>query len=116
MGRVLRFVQRIAFCVGTLLMLMGTLCAQDVPVNPALSTPQLGIPEDWSTQHVIYTSNGSVEDMMAVRGDPRFLASFLLHNMRERGNQIQPANPGLNKNEDELINNSSGADIKELQP
>ena len=116
MGRVLRFAQRVVLCVGTLLIMMGTLCAQDVPANPTLSTPQLGIPEDWSTQHVIYTRNGSVEDMMAVRGDPRFLNSFLLHNMRERGNQIQPANPGLNKNEDESINNSSGADMKELQP
>jgi hypothetical protein len=114
MGRIFRFAQRVVFCVGTLLMLMGTLCAQDVPPNPELSTPQFGIPEDWSTQHVIYTRNGSVEDMMAVRGDPRFLTSFLLHNTREHGN-FQPANPGLNKNEDELIDNSSGADTQELQ-
>ena len=117
MGRVFCFAQRVTFCVGTLLMLMGTLCAQDMPANPALSTPQFGIPEDWSTQHVIYTRNGSIEQMMAVRGDPRFLNSFLVHSMREHGNAIQPANPGLNNNsnKDELIDNSSDDDTKVLQ-
>jgi hypothetical protein len=92
MVRVFHFAQkerkrgRPVLCASLILMLAGLLSAQETPAN---STPPAelfgvphGIPEDWSTQHVIYTQNGSIEDMMAVRGDPRFLNSFLLHHGR----------------------------------
>lgn len=100
MGPAFRFALRVVVCVGTLLLVTGGLCAQDAPANPAPSTPQFGIPEDWSTSHVIYTRNGSLQDMMAVRGDPRFLHSFLLHNIREHNSlATRAANGGLNEND-----------------
>ena len=102
MGRVLRFVQRVVICAGALLMVTGTcvrnMHAQAVLPIPAPSMPHSGIPEDWSTRHVIYTRNGSFEDMVKVRDDPRFLNSVLLHNMREHSNQAgQPASTGLSQ-------------------
>jgi hypothetical protein len=110
MGRVFRFAQPVVFCVGTLLMGTGTMHAQDAPPTPDSSMPHIGIPEDWSTQRVIYTRNGSVEDMMKVRNDPRFLNSFLLHHMREQGDQTQPpATTGLNEG-------TSDADTQDPQP
>jgi hypothetical protein len=109
---VFRFAQRVVFCVGTLLLVTGTLPAQDAPTTPDFSMPHIGIPQDWSTSRVIYTRNGSVEDMMKVRNDPRFLHSYLLHYMREHGNQTRPpASAALNEsgsNESGL--NENGAD------
>jgi hypothetical protein len=97
MGRVFRFAQSVVFCVGTLLIVMGTIHAQDALPIPTPSTPHFGFPEDWSTRHVIYTRNGSAEDMLKVRDDPRFLNSILLHYVREHRNQAaQPATAGLN--------------------
>jgi hypothetical protein len=63
--------------------------AQDAPAPD--SPAHIGIPEDWSTHRVLYTRNGSVEDMMRVRNDPRFLVSFLLHNGREHAGQYAPS-------------------------
>jgi hypothetical protein len=98
MGRVFRFAQGAFLCVGTLLLMTGTMCAQDALPIPAPAAPHFGIPEDWSTQHVIYTRNGSVEDMLKVRNDPRFLNNILLHYIRERRNQTQAAaGTGLNE-------------------
>jgi hypothetical protein len=120
MGHVFRFRKPVIFCVGTLLMLTGILPAQDALPIPAPSMPYVGIPEDWSTQHVIYTRNGSAEDMLKVRDDPRFLNDVLLHYMRERHSQDQPpASPGLNEvelEENRLSEDSSDADTQELQP
>src|SRR6202140_2938849 len=128
MGRVFCFAQRFALCVGTLLMPMGTLCAQDVPANSALSTPQFALPEDWSNRHVVYTRNGSGEDMLRLRDDPRFLNSMLQHYIREHRNQAgQPAttlngdesgesevnNNWLNENG--LIEDTSGVDMQGSQ-
>ena len=102
MGRVLRFVQRVVICAGALLMVTG-MCVRNMHAQaalpiPAPSMPHSGIPEDWSTQHVIYTRNGSFEDMVKVRDDPRFLNSVLLHNMREHSNQAgQPASNGFSE-------------------
>src|SRR5271169_3676932 len=119
MVRVFHFAQRVILCVGALLIVTATLSAQEAPETPLPPSPQFGVPEDWSTQHVIYTLNGSVEDMMAVRGDPRFLNSFLLHNMREHRNQVQQAlgtelNLGLNSAES--IGSRNGAPTSGLQP
>jgi hypothetical protein len=120
MGHVFRFKQPVVFCVGTLLMLTGILHAQDALPIPAPSTPYVGIPEDWSTQHVIYTRNGSAEDMLKVRDDPRFLNNVLLHYMRERRSQDQPpASAGLNEageEENSLSEDRSDTDEQELQP
>lgn len=77
---------------GTLLLcLTGALSAQDAPADLIPQRPLVGVPEDWSTRHVIYTRNGSVEDMMKVRNDPRFLNSFLLHAMAESRGQANQA-------------------------
>jgi hypothetical protein len=96
MNRVFRFARALVFSVFTLLMLAASLCAQEGLLSPPV--PQFGVPEDWTTRHVIYTRNGSEQDMMAVRGDPRFLNSFLLHSMREHPLQLQPsASVGANE-------------------
>jgi len=130
MGRVFRFAQQVVFCVGTLLMVTGTLPAQEAPATPDFSVPHIGIPQDWSTSRVIYTRNGSVEDMMKVRNDPRFLHSFLLHYMRERGNRAEPPagaglngsgsnESGLNENsadENRLSEDASAEDAQNLRP
>jgi hypothetical protein len=94
MGRVFRVAQRVLAFAGifmcTLSLLTGTLCAQNAfPIRPPSPPPSpsvahAGVPVDWSTQHVIYTRNGSLEDMMKVRDDPRFRNSILLHNLSER--------------------------------
>jgi hypothetical protein len=119
MGLVFRFTQPVVFCVGALLILTGILHAQDALPIPAPSTPYVGIPEDWSTQHVIYTRNGSAEDMLKVRDDPRFLNSVLLHYMRERRSQDQPpASAGLNEageEENGLSEDRSDTDNQDLQ-
>lgn len=119
MGHVFRFAQRIILCIGTLLLMTGIVGAQDTLASPAVA-PHIGVVEDWSTQHVIYTRNGSVEDMLAVRGDPRFLNNILLHYMREHGRQTQPpASTGLSEtrlSEDESSNDRPDADAQELQP
>jgi hypothetical protein len=101
MGRV-RFAQPLLFCAATLLMVAGTcvpnMRAQDALPTPAPYVPRLGGPQDWSHQHVIYTLNGSVEDMLKLRDDPRFLHSIVLHYTREHRNQTaQPATAGLNE-------------------
>ncbi len=82
-----RCAQRVVLCLGMLLMVATTMCAQEASAIPASPTPQIGLPQDWSTQRVIYTRNGSVDDMMKARSDPRFLNSFLLHYRREHANQ-----------------------------
>src|SRR3979411_124486 len=96
MGHVFRFVQKALLCVSALLMVTGTMYAQDTLPIPATSTPRSGGPEDWSNRHVIYTRNGSDEDMLKLRDDPRFLNSMLQHYIREHRNQTgQPATTGL---------------------
>ncbi len=109
MGLVFRLARTAMLCVAATLTLLvaGTLCAQDEP-QLAVPVPQFGVPEDWSTQRVIYTGNGSNEDMMKVRNDPRFLNSFLLHSMRQRNQQAR-------FNQDGLAADNSGVDIQGLQ-
>jgi len=97
----LRFAHRLVFLAAALSVLTGKSQAQDassIPNSPTsrLSAPQIGIIQDWSTQHVIYTRNGSVDDMLKVRNDPRFLNSYLLHYKREHPSQIETA-PSLSE-------------------
>jgi hypothetical protein len=99
MGRVFRSAQPLLFCAATLLMLIvaGPLRAQDALSTIAPSPQRFGGPQDWSNQHVIYTRNGSIQDMLTLRDDPRFLHSALLHYMREHHNQFgQSATTGSN--------------------
>ena len=129
MGRAFCWAQPVVFCVGTLLMTTGTLRAQD-PLGISAPATLHGIPEDWSQRHVIYTLNGSVEDMMRLRADPRFLHSVILHYMREHPNRTGQSatgvlnDPSLNdlgwnearSNESSLSDNASGADTQGFRP
>jgi hypothetical protein len=94
MRRALRCLQTIAFCAAVLLMVVGIclggLQAQDARPIPAPSVAPRGIPQDWSNRHVIYTRNGSFEDMVKVRDDPRFINSVRLQEMQERLRQAKP--------------------------
>jgi hypothetical protein len=104
MGRFFRVAQIVVLCLGTSSMMTSTLFAQDKAVDLGLTTQQFGMPVDWSTPHVIYTANGSVENMMAVRSNPRFLNNFYLHGARAHRNLSQAisglSKNGANKNED----------------
>jgi hypothetical protein len=96
MGRIFRFA--FLFCAATLLMGAGRLRAQETLPTLTRPAPRFGGPQDWSSQSVIYTRNGSVADMLKLRDDPRFLHSIVLHYMREHRNQIgQPASAGPNE-------------------
>jgi hypothetical protein len=110
MGRIFRCASQIIFCAVVVLMVTGAMYAQDALPIPDRSTPHFGLPEDWSTQHVIYTRNGSVEDMLKVRNDPRFLNNILLHYVREHGKQTASA-PGTGLDEAGF-----DADSQELPP
>ncbi|HEY5069671.1 MAG TPA: hypothetical protein VII37_07775, partial [Candidatus Acidoferrum sp.] len=116
MGRAFRWAQPVVFYVGTLLIATGTLRAQD-PLGIFAPAMPHGIPQDWSHRHIIYTRNGSVEDMMRLRDDPRFLHSVVLHYMREHRNQTgQSATAGLNEagwNESNLGEGTTAADTQE---
>jgi hypothetical protein len=52
--------------------------------------PHLGLPIDWSHRHMLYTQAGSVQDMMQVRSDPRFLHSYLARNLHRPLNWPRP--------------------------
>src|SRR3984957_359821 len=100
MGHVHLFAQRAVLCAAMLSMATGLLPAQEISPAPVLSAEDIGgrtgHPADWSSQHVIFTRNGSFEKMMAVRGDPRFVNSFLQRYAREQSSHaLQPANTGL---------------------
>jgi hypothetical protein len=115
MGRFCRCAQPVIFCVGVLSMVTGAMYAQDALPIPAPYAPHFGVPEDWSTAHVIYTRNGSVDDMLKVRDDPRFLNNILLHYIREHGKQTQPP-ASAGSNEASLNENGFTEDPDELQP
>ncbi len=114
MGRVFRCAPQIIFCVVVVLMITGAMYAQDALPIPDRSAPHFGLPEDWSTQHVIYTRNGSVDDMLKVRDDPRFLNNILLHYIREHGQQI-PSAAGTGLDEAGLDEAGFDADSQELR-
>jgi hypothetical protein len=115
MGRFCRCAQPVIFCVGVLLMVTGAMYGQDALPIPAPYAPHFGVPEDWSTAHVIYTRNGSVDEMLKVRDDPRFLNNILLHYLREHGKQTQP--PGsAGSNEASLNENGFTTDAEDGHP
>jgi hypothetical protein len=85
------------FIATLLLVATGTMRAQDAvaPSAPSLqdtghdtlqnSGQDIGGPQDWSNRHVIYTRNGSAEDMLKVRDDPRFQSGAIQRYLREHG-------------------------------
>ena len=85
MGRFFRVAQIVVLCLGTSSMMTSTLFAQDKAVDLGLTTQQFGMPVDWSTPHVIYTANGSVENMMAVRSNPHASSEFEGNTTRSPG-------------------------------
>jgi hypothetical protein len=115
MCRAVRFLQTIVFCAAVLM--VASICvhdlqAQDAPPIPPPSAGHHGIPQDWSNRHVIYTRNGSFEDMVKVRDDPRFINSFLRYNknsgihqsaqssragLSDIGSEYDPLTSGRNK-------------------
>jgi hypothetical protein len=94
MCRAVRFLQTVVFCAAVLMVAgicVRNLQAQDARPIPAPSVAPRGIPQDWSNRHVIYTRNGSFEDMVKVRDDPRFINSVRRWNMQEHTNQAKEA-------------------------
>ncbi|HZQ22004.1 MAG TPA: hypothetical protein VFA89_04325 [Terriglobales bacterium] len=81
--RVLRSILATVFIFGVLAL---TMCAQE----SRNEGPRISLPLDWSHRHVIYTGSGSVEDMMAVRSDPRFLQSWFTHRSMQAKFPIAP--------------------------
>ncbi|MGB7152075.1 MAG: hypothetical protein WBD45_23155 [Terriglobales bacterium] len=79
MGWMLRAAKGGVFCFGIVVAISLAISAQE---NSAISPSSLGGPQDWSNRHVIYTSNGSMAQMMLLRDDPRFV-----HNLYRRYSQ-----------------------------
>jgi hypothetical protein len=108
MRRALLCLQTIAFCAAALLMVvgicLGKLQAQDARPIPAPSMAPRGIPQDWSNRHVVYTRNGSFEDMVKVRDDPRFINSVRRQKMQEQLRQAKPLDSvSLNKSKSSKV-------------
>jgi len=97
-----RCAYRTIFITALCAFLTGAVAAQETaslpdPSSSLSSSPHVGIIQDWSTQHVIYTRNGSLEDMWKVREDPRFMSGTLLRYMREQCKRTgQPEGFALN--------------------
>ncbi len=97
MGRVFRFAQRVVFCVGMLLLVTGTLCAQNALPTPGAGNPavdpvvqrniddwavqQRGLPDDWTHHYLVFSNpgteqqaieNGKFEEWLKIINDPRF--------------------------------------------
>ncbi|HEY4843153.1 MAG TPA: hypothetical protein VIH78_14400, partial [Terriglobales bacterium] len=73
MSWMLRSAKAGAFCFAIVLAISFAMPAQES--SSAASPSDLGGPRDWSHRRVIYTRNGSMEQMMLLREDPRFVQS-----------------------------------------
>jgi hypothetical protein len=114
MGWMLRFGREVVCGIAAILMAAGAISAQDAGPTPASSTPGFGGPQDWSNRHVIFTRNGSLEDMWKLRDDPRFLGGTLLRYMKEqRARSGQTSANGLNVQS--LPENGSSTSTPELE-
>jgi len=116
MGRVFRFVQAVVFCVGMLLMVTGTLCAQDTLPNPSVVKPsvdplvqrniedwaiqQRGVPDDWTHHYLVFSNpgteqqaneSGRYEQWLKIVQDPR----FTLQQIKRSGGAKPPENTGV---------------------
>ena len=120
MGRMRRFAQSVVFYLPAMLFMAPAVSGQQA-YDPAAPNLMVGGPQDWSNQHVLYTRNGSLEDAMQVRDDPRFVSSVVLRYMREHPGQFPsaagPDESGLNggMNENNYAADSQSADAGELQ-
>ncbi|HLX84532.1 MAG TPA: hypothetical protein VKR59_11585 [Terriglobales bacterium] len=107
-----------ALSAAVLCLALSTLCAQETAADPG-SPQRIPVMQDWSTRRVIFTRNGSEEDMLKVRDNPRFMHSTLLRYLREHDKQAQrfsapsspftPNSPFATSNSlnNELLNNGS---------
>ncbi len=97
MGRRCLFAQTLLhlamFSLGILPFVSSPLLAQQTADVSAPSTSH-GVPSDWSNRHIIYTRNGSAEDVNKLRDDPRFLHSTALHYLREHPDQFRHSAEG----------------------
>ena len=91
------FGQPVVFCVGTLLVVTGTLCAQDALPTPGAGNPAVdpviqrniddwailrrGLPDDWTHHYLVFSNpgtaqqaieNGKFEEWLKIVDDPRF--------------------------------------------
>ena len=113
-----RCVCRLVCLAAALSVVTSTGLAQDPPSASNIAVPHIGLPEDWSTPHVIYTRNGSVEDMMKVRNDPRFLLSYLRHYAREHASQAKEAaasGSGQNSPSESVLQDQAAAGLPQPQ-
>src|SRR5437879_255142 len=44
---------------------------------------RVGLPQDWSHRHVIFSNPTSIQSLLAVQQDPRFLHQWLKHNAHQ---------------------------------
>jgi hypothetical protein len=97
MGPVFRYVQPVVFCVGTMLLVTGTLCAQKALPIPDAGKPavdpvvqrniddwtvqQRGLPDDWTHHYLVFSNpgteqqaieSGKFEQWLNIVNDPRF--------------------------------------------
>lgn len=96
MGWMLRTVKAGVLGFAIILAISPAMSAQEK--SSATSTSALGGPQDWSNRHVIYTRNGSIEQMMLLREDPRFIHSLYRHYSQEHRKDLAAA-VGLNVGE-----------------
>src|SRR5208282_166323 len=139
MGRVFRFVQAVVFCVGMLLMLTDTLCAQDTlpnPSNPSVVKPsvdplvqrnvedwaiqQRGVPDDWTHHYLVFSNpgteqqaneSGSYEQWLKIVQEPR----FTLQHIKRSGGAKPPENTGVSATSTPS-EEVSGAEVPDRQP
>jgi len=79
--------QRVFFGLATLFLTAAVLCGQEPPSSQAAAEPHTSVLEDWSTRRMIYTRNGSADDMSKLLDNPRFMHSTLLRYLREHNSQ-----------------------------
>ncbi|MGA2354306.1 MAG: hypothetical protein ABSG02_07410 [Terriglobales bacterium] len=89
MGWMLRAAKAGVFCFVIVFAISLAASAQENSSTPSLSS--LGGPQDWSNRHVIYTRNGSLEQMMLLRDDPRFVHDLYRHYSQEHRKDLAAA-------------------------
>lgn len=116
MGWMLRSTKAAVLYFATVLAMSLALSAQE---NSSATSPSpLGGPQDWSNRHVIYTRNASLDDMLKLRNDPRFMSSIVLHYMREHPNQRVPSATALlnGAEEENVLNEETVNDDSDFRP
>ena len=79
-------VRATAISAAVVCLALSTLCAQETTADPA-PRQSVGLLQDWSTRRVVFTRNGSDEDMWKVSNNPRFMHNTLLRYLREHNKQ-----------------------------